>query len=952
MESQIAVIIPVYNLIQRGLERVRCSLYSIALNSIVPGVVIMDGSAPEHYDTLHGLIEEFSFVEHVRYPQHRYNMPILFNRGIERTTAPYLFCTGADFLYRNDFFATLQEQAHENRFIVVPVGMLPIGMPSDADIEAWALPPATRNPYGKWADGLQCFHRSWYDYAGGYDERMYGWGGMDNDHHFRAKRYGLRSLWLKGSEVLHIGHAHEKTSGPDRAEKIKQTERNWRLRDTDTSIRRNRPLTKEIRFRPHSRAYHMVNVIVRDTNERIQSTWHKGEFYEAGTRDMLPMIYQHFQRGTFVDVGAAVGNHTLFFARCCKARAVLAFEPVQVLHQHLVENVKANGLDTVRTYAIALGEANGTVGLVPSQVPAEQGGLMMTQVDPSGDGVPIETLDAVLAREAMDTVTCLKIDTQGHELPVLKGARQTLERQHPAIFCTCPTKEQYAAIDAFLKPLGYRVRTRKGQPLTMNPTPTYWWSFVETVDLIIVITTYNRPDTLARLVESLMAEAEGYRVRCLIYDDHSSTSYDSLPDETPTFQITYTRFSQRHGKQGYWRLITSIWNDLKAKEARYYIQLPDDIALRPGFIKHAIETYEAISDPQKISLNLYLDEARIGIPNWTPQIPKIERYNGHHVFNTGWNDLCYIAEKRFFEALDYQVKPVPSTRWRRDPKLSSGVGLQVTERLQGYKMYQVRECFLGATGVKSQMNPRRPTHEDVSVASLDRILCGVASLPDRVANLKRTVASILPYVDALHVYLNGHTAVPAFLQNPKIVVHRSQEHGDLGDGGKFFSVGNHRGYYVAIDDDIVYPPDYVWTLINHLRRYRGQGKKVAVGLHGKVMAQRVTHFYTNHAIQYHCAQPLRQAQGVHVLGTGTLAFHTDDLPLTVDDFKKPPNMADIHFSLKCQQHGVGCVALPRRRNYITIQNIPNEKTIWGKYHRNDGAQTRLFNSWKNWKIRV
>jgi hypothetical protein len=375
------------------------------------------------------------------------------------------------------------------------------------------------------------------------------------------------------------------------------------------------------------------------------------------------------------------------------------------------------------------------------------------------------------------------------------------------------------------------------------------------------------------------------------------------------------------------------------------------VEVLPGFFRHAIDTYGAIQDPQKICLNLYLDNHRIGRANWTPTLPRIERHDGITVFRTGWTDLCYIAERRFLQQLNFRIDPVSPARWRHNPGLSSGVGMQITQRLQGSGLYQVRESYLASADTPSLMNPSRPAREDLSVCRLDPIICGVASIPDRAPLLAQASASILPSVDELHVYLNGYDAVPAYLDQAKIVVHRSHEHGDLGDAGKFFAAGTRRGYYMAIDDDIVYPPDFVWNLLNHLRSQRSMDRKVAVGLHGKVMPRQVQHYYRDQVRQYHGAHALDRVQGVHILATCGLLFHSDDLPITIEDFRGPRNMADIHFSIACQKHNVGCLVLPRPHGYIQIQPVPVEKTIWGQYHNNDQVQTELYNSWPDWRVR-
>jgi hypothetical protein len=87
-----------------------------------------------------------------------------------------------------------------------------------------------------------------------------------------------------------------------------------------------------------------------------QKRWLKGLYYEA---PLLDYIRKHYHGGTFIDGGACIGNHTLWFARYC-ADQVLAVEPVARNMAHLWRNVELSGLtEKVTPVAAALGAAVG-----------------------------------------------------------------------------------------------------------------------------------------------------------------------------------------------------------------------------------------------------------------------------------------------------------------------------------------------------------------------------------------------------------------------------------------------------------------------------------------------------------------------------------------------------------------------------------------------------------------
>lgn len=182
--------------------------------------------------------------------------------------------------------------------------------------------------------------------------------------------------------------------------------------------------------------------------EHLQAAWVAGCFFEA---DLLEYIYSHYRGGTFIDVGAALGNHALYFALFCDVRRVIAIEPVRdsCAHQHKVYAL--NGVqDTVRVYPCA-------VSNVPRYGAMERFGSNRGQYRlVRGDDVTVETLDNIVAEERADDVTLVKVDVEGHELRVLKGARQLLERQHPALFIEIRTRRRHAQVTEFLSGYGYR----------------------------------------------------------------------------------------------------------------------------------------------------------------------------------------------------------------------------------------------------------------------------------------------------------------------------------------------------------------------------------------------------------------------------------------------------------------------------------------------------------------
>ncbi|MEQ1618750.1 MAG: FkbM family methyltransferase [Terricaulis sp.] len=126
---------------------------------------------------------------------------------------------------------------------------------------------------------------------------------------------------------------------------------------------------------------------------------------------------------TFVDVGANFGWHSVHAARIVgSAGKVFAFEPVPYIAEVLERNCRRNGFNNVEVHRIALGARQAQVKMaLNSENPG--GGCV---ADFGTLPVHMFALDQVIA-DARPTL--IKIDVEGHEMEVLRGANRTLDAE-------------------------------------------------------------------------------------------------------------------------------------------------------------------------------------------------------------------------------------------------------------------------------------------------------------------------------------------------------------------------------------------------------------------------------------------------------------------------------------------------------------------------------------------
>jgi FkbM family methyltransferase len=142
----------------------------------------------------------------------------------------------------------------------------------------------------------------------------------------------------------------------------------------------------------------------------------------------------HSQQSTLFDVGANVGEFTLEILEAFQGRSfqLYAFEPSSTAWTQLKQRVP--DLPNVHVQNAALSNENGTADLFfPNEGSAlaslHQRDLKhINQVFGKKEQVKLVRLDSFCKENNIDYIHLLKIDVEGHELAVLKGATGMMER--------------------------------------------------------------------------------------------------------------------------------------------------------------------------------------------------------------------------------------------------------------------------------------------------------------------------------------------------------------------------------------------------------------------------------------------------------------------------------------------------------------------------------------------
>ncbi|HXJ04464.1 MAG TPA: FkbM family methyltransferase [Candidatus Acidoferrum sp.] len=173
-----------------------------------------------------------------------------------------------------------------------------------------------------------------------------------------------------------------------------------------------------------------------------------------------------------LDIGANIGAHTLGLARSVgSAGKVFAFEPTDFAFDKLKRNLALNPELQARTYPRQILLAAEPTEDAPKEIFASWPLEKDASVHPKHRGrqvtarnAAVDTLDRTVAREGIDRVNVIKIDVDGHELPVLQGGLAVLTRFRPVLvmemspYVHAEERNSFPALVALLREAGYSIQ--------------------------------------------------------------------------------------------------------------------------------------------------------------------------------------------------------------------------------------------------------------------------------------------------------------------------------------------------------------------------------------------------------------------------------------------------------------------------------------------------------------
>ena len=163
----------------------------------------------------------------------------------------------------------------------------------------------------------------------------------------------------------------------------------------------------------------------------VELSLHETGTYEKG---ILAFLQANLRKGDcFVDVGANIGLMSIFASNCVGNEGqVLAYEAHPKTAELLKENIELNQLMNIQVCQYALGSEEGQTKIYDNwQINRGGASLIVKTEDSIAYDIDIHRLDAVLSTNLHPKI--IKIDVEGFELEVLKGASETIKKFQPIL---------------------------------------------------------------------------------------------------------------------------------------------------------------------------------------------------------------------------------------------------------------------------------------------------------------------------------------------------------------------------------------------------------------------------------------------------------------------------------------------------------------------------------------
>lgn len=154
-------------------------------------------------------------------------------------------------------------------------------------------------------------------------------------------------------------------------------------------------------------------------------------FLDTGIANLFSLCKKN---STVIDIGTNIGWTAINFARLSATGTVIGFEPDPFSYSVCKANIARNTLPNLMVLPFGLGEISAEV-MMEVRTPENRGG---NRIAPQGNAgavtIQIKRLDDLVEVSSLSVINLIKLDVEGYELKVLRGAANILQKHKPTLF--------------------------------------------------------------------------------------------------------------------------------------------------------------------------------------------------------------------------------------------------------------------------------------------------------------------------------------------------------------------------------------------------------------------------------------------------------------------------------------------------------------------------------------
>lgn len=249
-------------------------------------------------------------------------------------------------------------------------------------------------------------------------------------------------------------------------------------------------ITKKTQLKDHT----IINTFENDfIGNIVEKTT---DYYE---RIELEILCKYIPKnGVIYDIGANIGNHSLFFAKYTKPKKIFSFEPIQHVFEVLLKNIAENQLKNIEAFNFAVSDTNTTGKML---IKNNNVGASQLSLNEPGN-IQVVKLDDL----ALSPPDFIKIDVEDLEYNVISGMEFILMKYQPIIWVEI-RDSNFSRVHEKLKTLDYKLVDRVPNEYTYS---NFLYMHKKTIQNQKIITDplYTYHDELIQYKDKINAYAQ------------------------------------------------------------------------------------------------------------------------------------------------------------------------------------------------------------------------------------------------------------------------------------------------------------------------------------------------------------------------------------------------------------------------------------------------------------